>query len=401
MANQNMSQESAAEAERQEVLAILDLTSGGRPRGSVSSTGSGHRAGAGRAGIGRSLSPLQNNTRAPAVRSMLDVDSLPAKPRHASIGGTNTAITVPVRSMLDVDTPLPAAAATQSMLNVSTTAPTTPNSTSGQTSPATINHKAPANNGRHARSSSDTPAPPAAPAVEFGSRGIARINPNDYQFSGYLSSNPGGPSVPKRNTQAGKRITNSMAEVIKSGADLSGLSGFGGGRDRGRHNSIGGTGINTAKSKSPHNRFSPRSGSPAPTDPSKYAVLDNGKIIDVNNAYQRLSDANLARSSGELSALSQKSRQNWSSNNEYFDINDARLKKDYLPMEGEEGIVDSTDESEEDGPRGRKKKARSVDGDDSERENKTLGMGRAKGLRTPLSQMAAAEAERTYTIFLI
>lgn len=384
MANKNMSQESAAEQERQEVLALLHSTNA-RPRGSVSSTGSGHRAGG-----GRSLSPFANMPRSP-VRSMLDIDSAPAKPRHSSIGGTSRRITAPVRSMLDVNTPLTVTPAIRSMLDVSSTAPIASSSRSAQNSPTTINHKTYAKNGRQSRSSSDAAA---KSTIEFGPRAITRVDPNEYQFSGYLPSNPGGPSVPKRNTQAGKRITNSMAEVVRSGVDL---SGFGGGRDRERHNSIGSASGIAAKSKSPHNRFSPRSSSPAPTDPSKYAVLDNGKVIDVNSAYQRLSDANLARSNGELSMLSQKSKQN-RPDNEYFDINGPRLKKDYVPMEGEESVVDSTDESDDEGPRGRRKKARSVDGDDSERENKTLEMGQAKGPRTPLSQMAAAEAERTYIL---
>ncbi|TGO42219.1 hypothetical protein BHYA_0011g00530 [Botrytis hyacinthi] len=380
MASKNMSQESAAEQERQEVLALLHSTNA-RPRGSVSSTGSGHRAGG-----GRSLSPFANMARSP-VRSMLDIDSTPAKPRHSSIGGTSTGTTAPLRSMLDVKTPLTMSPAVRSMLDISSTAPTASGSRSAQTSPTTINHKTHAKNGRHSRSSSDAAA---KSTIEFGPRAITRVDPNEYQFSGYLPSNPGGPSVPKRNTQAGKRITNSMAEVVRSGVDL---SGFGGGRDRERHNSIGSASGIAAKSKSPHNRFSPRSSSPVPADPSKYAVLDNGKVIDVNSAYQRLSDANLARSNGELSMLSQKSRQN-RPDNEYFDINGPRLKKDYVPMEGEESVVDSTDESDDEGPRGRRKKARSVDGDDSERESTTLGMGQAKGPRTPLSQMAAAEAER-------
>ncbi|TGO19629.1 hypothetical protein BTUL_0003g00830 [Botrytis tulipae] len=380
MANKNMSQESAAEQERQEVLALLHSTNA-RPRGSVSSTGSGHRAGG-----GRSLSPFANMARSP-VRSMLDIDSAPAKTRHSSIGGTITGSTASVRSMLDVKTPLTTSPAVRSMLDVSSTASTASGSRSAQTSPTAINHKTHAKNGRQSRSSSDAAA---KSTIEFGPRAITRVDPNEYQFSGYLPSNPGGPSVPKRNTQAGKRITNSMAEVVRSGVDL---SGFGGGRDRERHNSIGSASGIAAKSKSPHNRFSPRSSSPAPTDLSKYAVLDNGKVLDVNSAYQRLSDANLARSNGELSMLSQKSRQN-RPDNEYFDINGPRLKKDYVPMEGEESVVDSTDESDDEGPRGRRKKARSVDGDDSERESTTLGMGQAKDSRTPLSQMAAAEAER-------
>lgn len=376
-----MSQESAAEQERQEVLALLD-SSGNRARGSVSSTESGHRIGG-----GRSMSPLVTNPQSP-VRSMLDIDGTSAIPRHSSF---SSGVTQPqIRSMLDVDTPLPAAPAIRSMLDISTPIFTASVSKSAQSSPITTNQKAYSDHDRHSRSSSDAAA---KPSIEFGPRAITRVDPNDYQFSGYLPSNPGGPSVPKRNTQAGKRITNSMAEVVRSGVDV---GGFSGGRDRERHNSMPGTGHHAAKSKSPRNRFSPRSVSPTPVDPSKYAVLDNGKIIDVQNAYQRLSDANLARSNGELSSFSQKNRQNHM-NNEFFDLNGARLKKDYVPMEGEEGVVDSTDESDNEGPRGRKKKARSVDGDDGEAESKTLGMGQAKGPRTPLSQMAAAEAERTYT----
>ncbi|EDN90960.1 hypothetical protein SS1G_00360 [Sclerotinia sclerotiorum 1980 UF-70] len=166
-----MSQESAAEQERQEVLALLHSTTGSRSRGSVSSTGSGHRI-----GCGRSKSPFTTNPRSP-VRSMLDVDGAPAMPRHSSIGGTSSGITAPIRSMLDVDTPLP-----------------------------------------------------AAPAVR-------------------------------------------------------------------------------------------------------------------------------TRSNGELSSLSQKTRQN-RSKNEDFDINGARLKKDYVPMEGEESIIDSTDESDDEGSRGRREARR-------------------------------------------
>ncbi|QSZ30754.1 hypothetical protein DSL72_000312 [Monilinia vaccinii-corymbosi] len=381
MASKNMSQESAAEQERQEVLALLD-SAGSRPRGSVSSTGSGHRIGG-----GRSMSPFTNKTTQSPVRSMLDINGTTAIPRHSSTGSTNSGITAPpIRSMLDIDTPLPAAPAVRSMLDISTSASTAPISRSAQTSPTTINHRAHSDNGRHSRRSSDVAA---KTTVEFTPRAMTRVDPNEYQFSGYLPSNPGGPSVPKRNTQAGKRIANSMAEVVRAGVDL---SGFGGGRDRERHG-ITSTGINAVKPKSARNRFSPRSGSPAPVDPSKYAILDNGRMIDVNSAYQRLSDANLARSNGELSNLSQNSRLT-RPDNEYFDLNGSRLKKDYVPMEGEEAVVDSTDESDDEGPRGRKKKARSVDGDESEVENKTLEMGRAKGPRTPLSLMAAAEAER-------
>ncbi|PQE10028.1 universal stress protein [Rutstroemia sp. NJR-2017a BVV2] len=378
-----------ANQERRDVLAILEGPPPPRQRGSVSSTGSGSRSRSG----GRTPSPYTNTGPRSPVRSMLDVGDT-SMPRHASIAGTapNGGATIPpVRSMLDIESP-PPTPPVRSMLDVSASprAPVTSGSQSAQTSPTLAHHKPYTQNTRHSRSSSDAAT---RPTVEFGPRATTRIDPKEYQFSGYLPNNPGGPVVPKRNTQAGKRFTNSMAEIVRAGADL---SGFGGGsRDRGRNNSIAGNGISNSKSKSPHNRFSLRSNSPVPAaDPSKFAVLDDGRVIDVNSAYRRLSDANLARSNGGLSSLSKKGRQNRPNEGGASASSGARLEKDYVPMEGDEHIEDSTDESDSEGQRGRKKAARSDDASAKGPEDKTLGMGRARGPRTPLSQMAAAEEER-------
>ena len=242
------------------------------------------------------------------------------------------------------------------------------------------------NSAQH-RSFSDAAARP----VTFGPRTNVASNPESaYQFSGYLPSNPGGPVVPKRNTLAGKKtsLTSAMAEVVRGG-DFSGF----GALDRGRNSSVGG-----AKSKSPHNRMGLRSNSPHRSpDPNK-VVLDDGRVIDKNSAYRRLSDANLARSQGGLSSLSKKSSRRRTYSGDATDPAGSRLEKDYTPIDGEEALLDSSDEddSDEDQRRGRKKDSRADLHENDNPESHTLGMGRAKGPRTARSLMAAAEEERKF-----
>ena len=392
MANKHMSLESMLDEERRDVLALLEGTPSGRPRGSASSTGSGS---------GRAASPF-TSPRSP-VRSMLDIDE-GAAPRHASIAGTNTGVTSPpraqqpIRSMLDINgSSPPPVPPIRSMLDLNGSPPAKASTKSAQTSPTEANHRAHMANNLQHRSLSDAASRPA----EFGPRAVPRPNdPSAYQFSGYLTNNPGGPVVPKRNTQAGKKggISNAMAEVVRGG-DLStfGLTG----RDRGRNQSIAGTGISTtAKSKSPHNRLGLRSNSPHASilspDPTKFTLAD-GRVIDMNSAYRRLSDANLALSGGGLSSLSEKGRRRRTNSGD-VDPDGARLEKDYTPLDGEDALLDSSDEdySDDERNRGRKKDGRDGEGggEDSDPESKTIGMGRAKGPRTALSLMAAAEEER-------
>jgi hypothetical protein len=299
---------------------------------------------------------------------------------------------VPVRSMLDVDTSPPAAAPVRSMLDISSPPPSTAASRSAQTSPTELNHRAHMSNKIQHRSLSDAAARP----VTFGPRTSAvGGNPETaYQFSGYLPSNPGGPVVPKRNTQAGKKnsMPSAMAEVVRGG-DFSGF----GARDRGRNSSVGGTGL-VAKSKSPHNRLGLRSNSPhLSPDPTK-VVLDDGRVIDLNSAYRRLSDANLALSRGGLSSLSGKSSRRRTNSGDAVDPGSSRLEKDYTPIDGEDAVLDSSDEddSDEEQRRGRKKDSRSDSTENDNPESQTLGMGRGKGPRTAQSLMAAAEEERKF-----
>lgn len=198
--------------------------------------------------------------------------------------------------------------------------------------------------------------------------------------------------VPKWNTQAGKKMSapNAMAEVMRGG-DIS----LFGARDRDRNHSIAGTGIGTTKSRSPSTHHALRSNSPIlNADPSKFVTKD-GKAIDMNTAYRRLSDANLAMSGTNLAPLGKKARRRTNSEGTV----DGRLQKDYAPLDGEDAIADSSDEeyrsSDEERTRGRKKTAKGRNGDSEDIiENQTDGMGRVKGPRTAQSLMAAAEEER-------
>ncbi|RDL39572.1 Adenine nucleotide alpha hydrolases-like protein [Venustampulla echinocandica] len=371
---QNRSLESMLDDERRDVLALLEGTTGGHNRGSTSSAGSG-----------RSLSPF--TPRSP-VRSMLDIAEDPA-PRSSSVASANGGITGnarvgPIRSMLDIDG-----------------SPHGPVKTtmSAQTSPTQANVRAYSSNTTQAphRSLSDAAARP----VDFGPRAnvleTARTNPTAaYQFAGYLPSNPGGRVIPKRNTQAGKKtaIPTAMSEVVR-GADL----GLFGPNDRGRNHSIAGTGISAAKSKSPHNRLGLRSNSPhgnlLSPDTVKY-VLDDGRPIDMNSAYRRLSDANLALSGGGLSTLSGKGRRRPNSGDA---MENARLEKDYIPVEGDDTLVDSSDDDEQtsdEGNRGRKKqgRGRNAESGESQLTTKPFEPSRVKGARTALTLLGAAEEER-------
>jgi hypothetical protein len=396
MAPKPMSMEAVLDEERKEVLALLESTAaGGRGRGSASSTGGPVRTG----------SPFAT-PRSP-VRSMLDVD--PPVTRHQSLPGTDgggisgqpiRSIPPAVRSMLDISTPLPSAATTPKIAHASTNtanpgAKTASASTrSAQSSPTEANYRAAPARQQH-RSLSDAASRPA----DFGPRAPGFEAPSPYQFSGYLQSNPGGPVVPKRNTQAGKKpqIPSAMAEVVRGG-DLSSF----GSKDRGRHSNAGtGIGTHVDKSKSPSGRLGLRSNSPhqnvLDSGLSKF-TLDDGTVIDMNSAYRRLSDANLARSRGGLSSLSHKGQRRRINSGDAMiseETGGERLEKEYT---GEDAFEDSSDEegirsSDDENNRGRRKEKGKED-HDHHPESQTLGMGRAKGPRTAQSLMAAAEEER-------
>ncbi|KAH8904240.1 hypothetical protein BR93DRAFT_883568 [Coniochaeta sp. PMI_546] len=372
-----MSMEAMLDEERREVLALLEGPR--RPRAG-SSIG------------GRSPSPYSNTPRSP-VRSMLDIgDDAPtpstnpsspnitAKKIPPSLAPVRSMLDVdsppaqPVRSMLDVDSPPGGSAVKQVLSNPSS--PTEPNFRARQVS--------------HPRSMSDAAAKP----VDFGPRASATrlVDPTaDYQFSGIITNHT-GLALPKRVSQGGKRapIASSMMAEVMRGNDVGSLALPG---ERGRH-SIAGPATRLAnKSKSPHNQPGLRNKSPhnkllsgRHLSPAGRAVLTDNQPLDFQNAYRRLSDANLAFSGGSLSELSRRKKSDEAAGY-------GRLEKDYLSPDGDLLPDDSSDEngassSEDEDERGRKA-ARTFD----DRGVSDTGSKSPETTRKSLSLLAAAEEE--------
>lgn len=195
--------------------------------------------------------------------------------------------------------------------------------------------------------------------------------------------------MPLRAAQTGggnvkKSTSGALGEALR-GSDLCGLQLPG---ERGRNASLGGLPTRLgAKSKSPHNRLTNRSRSPATlsplASPTHRTYLNDGQVIDMNSAYRRLSDANLAVSSGSLSKLPMRKQSE--------EAGEGRLIKDYLGPDGEH--LDSSEDEEpsstDDEDRGRKKAPRSLNPD-----VKGEGSKSRSHERKTLSLLAAAEQER-------
>ncbi|TPX15495.1 uncharacterized protein E0L32_004475 [Thyridium curvatum] len=338
MSHQAMSMEAMLDEERREVLALLERRPAARRSDSANDV--------------RSSSPF-TTPRSP-VRSMLD------------IGGPVPAPAPATRSLLDVDSPPPSATR------------------------QTFSERGSSPEGSvlsHTRSMSDAASKPPA---DLGPWSTSRSKDPTaaYQFSDIITSKS-GPALPKRVSQGGKRASNSMAELLRSG-DLSNLV-FPG--ERGRHSSTGGAtgrpGAAGGKSKSPHNRLGVRSQSPAllsgrQLSPAGRAVLDDGRTVDINHAYRRLSDANLAWGGGSLSELARRKQSEEQSNT-------GRLAKVYFTPDGEALPEESSDDdgpssTDEEGERGRKTERPSTGSDPDP--------ALTKEARKTLSLLAAAEEER-------
>lgn len=358
--------------ERQEVLALLEnknLNTGPSPT------------------MMRSSSPYAAAPRSP-VRSMLDIEEEPSQSPHAQ---TTQA---PVRSMLDIDSPITATkATTRSMLDLNAISPTA--SIHGRSSsPVTPNepifktHSSSSQGSLRRRSGSDAAFKP----VESGPRAGGRFDRvSEYQFSGILpqySGTHGAKRLP--GSGSNKRLSSgALGDALRS-ADLSSLQLPG---DRARNSSVSRP-LGHNNSKSPHDRWAARSRSPATFQshlPPNKAVLGDGQIVDINSAYRRLSDANLAFSSGSLSQLPMRKRSD--------DIGEGRLIKDYLGPDGEH--LESSDEDEpassDDEDRGRKTAPRSLNPDAHEETEPSAGRSAhdGQGDRKPLSLLAAADEERS------
>lgn len=289
----------------------------------------------------------------------------------------------PVRSMLDIGSPPPPRQVTRSMLDIDSPLPT---SSSAHTSP-TLRSKTPVlDNSTRNRSMSDAasnpipdpvPAPRSPPLVSPRNTDLTSA----YKFHDILPTNVGQALPPKRGSSGAAR--GSIGEALR-GSDLSNLVLPG---DSGRPFAF-----RKNKSKSPNNRFSMRSSSPfgntskRPAAPqgSTY-MLDNGEFFDMNNAYRRLSDANLIYGGSSLASLARKKR----------DDTDGygRIAKDNLSPYGELLPDESDDEgpntSDEENERGRKLTTRAESEDEHAGPN-----GVAKSL------MAAVEDERRSALIL-
>jgi hypothetical protein len=260
------------------------------------------------------------------ARSMLDIGEAPMSPvlRHASIAGQGVGITSPN-----------APPQRRSMLN-----PHAP--------------------------------PPPKPAQLAPISSVPRINvEKEYSFD----VNPTAPSsgVPKRVTQGGKKlrgIFGSSSTASRSDASRSYL----GKNPKGRSQSTGG----------PKSLLNTNS-SGLMTGPNVF-VSDNGQLIDMTNAYRRLSDANLLKSGSSLANLPLRKGSDPTRGEVEGPDGAMRLTKDYdeEAVDSSEGSENDSDE-EWDSDRGR---GRTRDGQElPESEG---------GPRRPKSLLAAAEDESAW-----
>ncbi|RYP08755.1 hypothetical protein DL764_001666 [Monosporascus ibericus] len=305
------------------------------------------------------------------VRSMLDISPSPRSPPQA-----------PVRSMLDVDSAPPPG---RSMLDVSNHSSASGSRSAGpsstHTSPTLSYKTLAATNSSRNRSASDAASTPA----DFGPRSPLPAPPRNsdvmsaYQFGNILPTNV-GQAAPGRRAQGPTPRSSSIGEALR-GPDLSNLVLPG---ERGRMFPR-----RSNKSKSPSNRFSLRSNSPHGSllgnsgshQPQGTLMLDNGQIVDMNNAYRRLSDANLLYGGSSLASLARKKTADADGL--------GRIEKDNMSPYGEllsdeDSDEDAANSSDEEAHRGRKLTTRA--------EEQKGGSG--KSANSAKSLLAAAEEER-------
>jgi hypothetical protein len=312
MANRPKSFDTVLEEERREVLAMLEKRPARKPKGAGSATNPR-----------RASSPLAKTR--PPVRSMLDI-GLNSTPTESSAAGARTESPAPppaasIRSMLDIGSPTPAGI--QQVKSAKVSVPEKPTKA----------------NNLHHRSLSDTAFRPGN--LDSSDSDLNHASP--YKLSGYLPRNPGVAVMPKRNTQAGKKVNTSS---------------------------------------------SPRSSIINP-DTSKL-VLTDGRVLEKDSAYHRLSDTSLTLSGNRLSLSSSSSRR--ASSGDATRPDRSSLEKDSAAPGDEEAVIESSEDdrsSDEERPRGRNKESRSRDGS----EGKPLSIKLSKGPKSALGRSAAAEKD--------
>ena len=347
--------------ERREVMNLLE----GRPAGFGSS---------------RSTPPTAARTASPTlpVRSMLDIG--PAEVRHASIAGIGTGVTAG---------PLRSAPTSNSMLNPYTAPPPRPFPEESTAPLAANTQGAP---GVHRRANSEVSSSPRG-TLQAGGDGSPTLPYARDQFD--MASTVSGPPMSKRVAQGGRRAGSSMAAVMR-GEDLDTVA-IGKNHEkqlRGSNPSKSPPSRRNRRSDSPGtNRLNTNSFNPLPM-PNKF-VSDSGKVIDLNNAWRKLSDANIMKSGSSLSAYATgdpAARARLGSGEMLSPEGELRLATDVYDKDGEEA-VESSDEaksSDEDMARGRRR-SRAESGDEEGPAAGKKGAGSRKSAQT---LMAAAEEER-------
>jgi hypothetical protein len=231
---------------------------------------------------------------------------------------------------------------------------------------------------------------------------------SDEQFD--MSTTVSGQALPKRVTLGGKKNLSSMAAIMQ-GHELEPSLRV---KDSGRHHSTAGLLSGGRLSKSPTSRLSHRSQSPGlntnslnlmPT-PGIF-VSETGKVIDLNNAYRKLTDANFLKSGSSLSSLPASdaaSRARVNNGTVLSSSGELRLQKDYYDEDDHKVAVQSSDEGgtsgeEAWGPRGRRRSRTKISADASQKENDLdqsilrNSLGSTGGPRVARSLLAAAEEE--------
>ena len=331
-----MSLESALDEERREILKLLEVPPQGR------------RPSQGASGLASSLLPAQHGSRRAQsppgprspVRSMLDIDSSIPPPAPAPAPPS-----APVRSMLDVDSEPPLAAHRASSISgtgvgvtPSPVAPAAPAPSSRSLvrsmlgpsiSPSRSSHGNSVNTspvdglpegGRVHRTASDAAA---HPPLSRGSKLLQRERNRQSRFLGSRESDSSFAPTPDRDdflpprraaqgAALPSKMSKSMARVMQA-MDL-GDTGPRRGTDRGRlaagdRGGLVGRGSSSrspsgslVRGQSPHAAKLNTNSFNLMASPGKL-MSDSGELLDMNSAYKRLSDANLARSGGSLSHL--------------------------------------------------------------------------------------------------
>ena len=356
-----MSLESAMDEERREVMNLLE----GRPASY-------------RPGQSPPPRPLRSASPAAPVRSMLDIG--PATTRHASIAGIGARVT---------PAPLRSAPLIGSMLDPHARAParSPPEELGTAAAASSSTAEAPP------RSMSDTSSSPMR-RPHAGSDSSPSMPYSRNQFD--MSSTVSGPARPKRNTQGGRKERSSMAAIMR-GQELDTMAI---GRNHEKHlmgssSSQSPAGRRKNRSGSPGNRLNTNSFNPMPT-PGKF-VSETGKVIDLRNAYRKLSDANIMKSGSSLSSYGTKdaaSRARLGSGETMSPDGELRLAKDlYAKEDGEEAIESSDDaaSSDDDIARGRQRSRPESEEDES---RTSTGKSTLQSRKSAQSLLAAAEEER-------